>query len=469
MIRLHLTIVYLLLLSLSGMSASFDSLFFYPQTLRFGLGTDIEAGIGKTRDRTLFQPWNFCGSAQLALEFRLFSDYALMIRGGYAYFKDEPALINFRDDEAFRAELKVHESMASLSQITRPFSFLWLEQGLLLVFPFRTQYDVYVSHLSADGWTDYAPYSTEKLDRTFYDSYPLLEIIYGFGLDISRLWQGSIPLSIFFRQELGLSNMYLSSDLFAATGREQNRLCWGLRTMIFNGGKTTSPTSTLHSSGKKHNVELSMGIGGGFGNLRSVQEDPRFHQEEMAHGSIKASYVYNSRFRLGVEIGDQFRQYTESEFNLNRKSPTIYDPVSSSWIYNFSKDYFHHYLNYFSTCFWLDAFPVPYVVSGMGIGLYWMLPFGDYGWKYVESDSTGEMTRERVYHPHESYSYSFDPALLFKLGTPLYRFTKVPLELDLLLQWGLRTPEIRIGFYRETRPTFASISLGITYVFEMLN
>ena len=68
---------------------------------------------------------------------------------------------------------------------------------------------------------------------------------------------------------------------------------------------------------------------------------------------------------------------------------------------------------------------------------------------------------------NESYDYSFDPALLFKLGTPLYRFTKLPLELDLILQWGWRTPEIRIGFYRETRPTYASISLGITYVFEM--
>ena len=238
--------------------------------------------------------------------------------------------------------------------------------------------------------------------------------------------------------------------------------------MIVNGGATALPASAFHSSGTKHNVELSLGLGGGFGNLRSAREDPRFHQEAMAHASVKASYVYNARFRLGVEIGDQFRQYTESEFNLNEKSPTRYDPASSSWVYNFKKDYFHHCLNYFSTCFWLDAFPVPYVVSRMGIGLYWLLPFGDYGWEYIESDSTGAMTRERVYHHHESYDNSFYPALLFKIGTPLYRFTKAPLELDLLLQWGLRTPEIRIGFYRETRPTFASISLGITYIFGAL-
>jgi hypothetical protein len=337
------------------MSVSFDSLFFYPKTLRFGLGTDLEAGIGKTRDRTLVQPWNFSGSAQLGLVLRMFPDYALLLRSGYTYFNDDPVIINWIHEESFKAELTVHELTTSLSQITHPFSFLWLEQGLLLAFPFRTQYDLYESHLSADGWTDYAVYSTEKLDRSFYDSYPLLGIIYGFGLDISRLWQGSVPLSIFFRHELGITNMYLSSDLFAATGREQNRLCWGLRTMLLNGGKMIPSVSLLSSSGKIHNIELSLGLGGGFGNLRSAKEDSRFHQEEMAHGSLGAAYVYNSRFRLRLEIGDQLRQYTESEF---ARKTNLLPPYNDY----FRKDYFQHYLNYFNTCFWLDAFPVPYVV-----------------------------------------------------------------------------------------------------------
>lgn len=307
MFHYHLTVVCLFLFPFSGMSSSFDSLFSYPQTLRFGLGTDIEGGIGKTRDRTLVQPWNFSGSAQLGLELRLFPDYALLLRSGYTYFNDNPVIINMIPEESFKVELTVHEVTAGLSQITRPFSLLWLEQGLMLVFPSRTDLDIFASYLSDKGWTDYEPYSTEKLGRSFYDSYPLLELAYGMGFDISGLWSGHIPISLFFRHELGLTNMYLGSDLFAATGREQNRLSWGIRTMLLNGGKKVPPVSPLSSSGKKHAIEVSLGLAGGFGNLRSVKEDPRFHQEESVQGSIGAAYVHNSRFRLLLEIGDQLR------------------------------------------------------------------------------------------------------------------------------------------------------------------
>ena len=54
MTRFPVTIACVLLLSLAGMAAANG---------RFGIGAEIDAGMGKTRDRTFVQPWNFSGSS----------------------------------------------------------------------------------------------------------------------------------------------------------------------------------------------------------------------------------------------------------------------------------------------------------------------------------------------------------------------------------------------------------------------
>jgi flagellar motor protein MotB len=421
-----------------------------------GLGVDVAGGIGKTRDRTFVQPWNLTASAQAACKLRLFDDYGLVLRAGYGFFKDEPVVITWIPEESLTSELKVHELCVSIGQLVRPVPFLWLEQGLALAFPVKTKRILYSSHLTSDGWSDYERISSERLDRSFYYSYPLAALTYGVGFDMSRILPRNVPVSVFFRREFGLVPMYLGTDFFAATGREQVRLSWGLRGTLVELGRPT-PAPAPSPGEKKHALECAVTLGGGLGNLQSMREDSRFHLEEMAWGSIRAAYVYDSRFRLALELSDQLRQYTESEFNR--------DP--GDWqTGDFREDYFRHYLNYLGTSFWLEVMPIRYVVSGVGIGLWWLLPFGDYGWRYVESGSTGAMTKQRVYHPHEYYDRSFDPSLLLKCGAPLSRWTELPLELDVVFQLGWRTVDISTGFYRERRPTYAAVSVALSYVFE---
>lgn len=457
MIRFILAIALLLAPSLSvGQSPSIflsDS-----STSRLGLGIDLQGGIGKAKERLFTRPWNFTTSAELACLLWLFDDYGLMIRGGHTYFKDEPVVLNSIPEDAYRAELKIQELSVSLSQVVRPFPFLWLEQGVALFFPVHTEFELYHSHLGSDGWTDFKLQSTERLDSDFYYSYPLLGLVHSVGLDISTIWRGSIPISLFYRQELGLVPMYLSSELFASTGKEQSRYCWGVRCMILNRGKP-APAPALYADVRRHNFEFALGVGGGLGNLQSVMDSERFHFKGMARASLRAAYVYRERYRLGLEAVYQLRQYTESEYKY-KGYPYWTDP--------YRKDYYHDRINYLGGVISLDVFPVKQLFVGAGLGLAWILPFGNEGWRYVESDSGDAMIKSNISDPHEYYDYSSDPFLLVKCGTPLYRWSNIPLELDLTWQWGWRTPRIETGFYTATRPTYTSISLGIMYVLEVL-
>jgi hypothetical protein len=421
------------------------------------LGVDVECGIGKTRDRTFVQPWNLTTSAQLACNVQLFDDYGLAVRCGYAFFNDEPVAISWIPEESFTSELTVHELCVGICQLLRPVPLLWLEQGLALLFPFNADYTLYRSHLSNEGWTDYEFYSRQRVHRSFYYFYPLVGLSYGVGFDVSRMLPRNTPVSVFFRYDFGLVPMYLGTDMFAATGREQVRLSWGLRGMPVELGKP-APNRALCPGARQHALEYAIAVGAGLGNLQSAREDPRFHPEEMAWGAFRSAYVYRSRFRFALELGDQLRQYTESEFT---REPGHWQPD------DFRGDYFRHYLNYLGAAFWLEALPIRCLVSGIGIGLSWMLPAGDYGWRYVAPDASGPETKQRVHHPNRDYERRFDPALFVKFGTPLYRYTGVPLELDVVFQRGWRTVDVLAGFYRQHRPVYTAASLAVVYLLSV--
>lgn len=449
------------ILSSDGASQSLYPFSKDPGNVRWGLGVELESGIGKTRDRLIIQPWNYSNSAQIVYKWRWLKNYGLIARTGYTYFQDEPIVHLLVGGTYYRADLKVHELTVGLSQEVRVFNFLLLEQGYTLLFPFYTEYDLYRTTLSEGGWTPFTFYSSEELDRSFYQDYPLLGLIYGLGLDITSFGRAPVPISLYLRLEIGLNNMYLGNSIFAGMGKEQIRQSFGIQSMIFNWGKLNNSQNASPFSKKiKHNYEIAFELGGGLGNLQSVSDNSRFQMEGMYSGALKFAYLYNSRYRFGLTSGYQLRRYTESEYNTN-----------ANWYRNegerYKRDYYDHNLSYYNTDLWAEFLPAPFFVTGMGFRYSWLLPFGNSGWSYIESDSTNELTKESISEPNKLYHNKYDPAILLKAGIPFDKWTKIPLELNFIYQWGLRNPNVITGFYTVSRPVYTSFSINVAYVFKV--